>query len=72
MVFILIFIDIFDFFSGEHGGEFGYAADELGEGGDPLVERCFVDGFIDAVGEGDGDVEQFVVEGLEGLGGFGG
>ena len=72
--FVFIFVDIFNllFFFREHGGEFGDAVDELGEGSDALVERGFVDGLFDAVGEGGDDGEQFVVEGLEGFGGFGG
>lgn len=67
-------MDVDDFFFrlGQQGGEFGDAGDELGEGGDALVERGFVDGFFDAVREGVGKGEQFVVEGLEGFGGFGG
>ena len=55
----------------EHGGELGDAVNELGEGGDALVEGGFVDGFFDAVGEGVDDGEQFVVQGLKGCGGFG-
>ncbi len=86
-VFFFIFIVLFFYvivnfkgFSGrfgfivrlrEQGGELGDTVDELREGGCALVERCVVDGFHDAVGEDFGDGEQFIVEGLEGFGGFG-
>ena len=81
-IFVILFFYVIVKFKGfvgwfvinlrEQGGEFGDAVDELGEGGHALVERCVVDGFDDAVSEYFGDGEEFVVEGLEGFGGFGG
>jgi len=49
-------------FFGEHGVDFDEAVDDIGEGGDALVERRFGDGFGHGLAEGFGKGDELGAE----------